>query len=287
MKTYNDRGIGSELVGKVFPVDTFEVLRDHTVGYALAVNDENEKYVKSDSAAVIAPPMFGICFANRIMRDAIDSGILPLPLERTVHGEHEMRFLSPIRPGDVLVTEGTVTNVKQHSTGSTVEIEIASKTRDGTLRICQTQTLFVRVVSSKGTHRRSGSSALNPEYTATNKVPKDQASRYAKASFTEGAPQHEDHEYARSLGYDTYFLTGQNTLAFAAKAIVNCIANGDPARLRRLKVRFSQVVYPCDVLTTNIRRGSASSSYLFETVKQDGSAVLTNGKAEVYRQTVL
>lgn len=276
------REIGTELVGSVLPGDTFEVRRNHTVEYALAVGDDNKKYVGGHSLSVIAPPMFGICFANRVILRAIDKKILSIPLSRTVHGEHEMFFASCIRPGDFLISEGIVTNVEQHSTGSTVTIEVTSKTQDGILRVRQIQTLFVRAPTSVRTHHRRPTPPIHPEYTATVKVPKEQVFRYARASFTEGAQQHEDHAYARSLGYNTYFLTGQHTLAFAAKSIVDHAAKGDPELLQRLKVRFSQVAYPLDFLTTNVYRGSSIVNYVFDTIKQDGSAVLTNGEADIY-----
>lgn len=281
MRISNSGEVCSELIGRVLSADTFEVSRDHTVGYALAVNDENDKYVDDGSTDVIAPPMFGICFANRLIRRAIIEKVLPLPLERTVHGEHELLFSTPIKPGDVLVSEGVVINVEKRSTGSTVEIEMTSKARDGVLRIRQIQTLFVRSLTKTRNKHRIAASRLNPDCVSTVKVSQDQVFRYAKASFTEGAPQHEDHDYARSLGYDTCFLTGQNTLAFAAKALVDNVAKGDPTRLERLKVRFSQVVYPFDLLTTNIWRDSSSNHCSFETTKQDGSLVLTNGEADI------
>lgn len=273
--------VSPDLVGLRLATDTLEVTSELTHRYAQAVMDTNPRYAGCDKSTLIAPPMFGIVVANRILYGAAKSGTLPLPFDRSVHGEHEMRFSSPIRPGDVLISEGQVLHVDERSTGSIIGLEVTTKNDEGAERLSQILTVFVRETDSVGTPRHYSHPSGEPVYVSTVDVPHDQTFLYAKASFTEGIPPHEDHEYARSLGYQTYFLAGQNTMAFAARAIVDGLLGGDPTRLRRLKVRFAQVVYPFDVLTTRIWPGEVSGSYIFDTVKQDGTAALTNGIAEI------
>jgi acyl dehydratase len=73
-------------------------------------------------------------------------------------------------------------------------------------------------------------------------------------------------------------------MAFASRAVLDAVAGGDPARLRRIKVRFSKPVFPGETLTT---RGWVESkedgvtTYGFETLNGRGSPVLRNGIAEV------
>lgn len=273
--------VSPDLVGLRLPTDTLKVTSELTTRYARAVIDQNPRYLGVDEVNLMAPPMFGVVVANRILYDAAKTRVLPLPFDRSVHGEHDMRFSSPILPGDMLISEGQVLHVDRRSTGSVIELEIITKTNDEAERLRQVQTLFVRETDSVGTPRRYLEPSGDPVNESTVSVPGDQTFLYAKASFTEGIPPHEDHEYARSLGYRTYFLAGQNTLAFAAKTIVDGLAEGDPVRLRRLKARFAQVVYPFDTLRTRIWPGETPGNYIFSTVKQDGTAALTNGMAEI------
>lgn len=270
-----------ELAGLRLTKDTLDITGDITIRYARAVIDENPKYLGKDKHNLIAPPMFGVVLANRILYSAVRDGTLPLSFERTVHGEHDMRFSSPIRPGDKLISEGQIRSVEKCSTGITIAIEVITTNHDGAERLGQVMTLFVRETNSIGTPRTYLNPDAEPVHVDTLKVPRDQTFRYAKASFTEGIKPHEDHEYARSIGYRTYFLAGQNTMAFAARAILDSIAESEPTRLRQLKARFAQVVYPCDNLTTRVWASEVPGTYTFATAKQDGTSVLVNGQAEV------
>ena len=87
-----------------------------------------------------------------------------------------------------------------------------------------------------------------------------------------------------AAGLPGIILHGMATMAFASKAVLDAVAGGDPARLRRIKVRFSKPVFPGETLTT---RGWVESktggvtTYGFETLNGRGSPVLRNGVAEV------
>jgi acyl dehydratase len=73
-------------------------------------------------------------------------------------------------------------------------------------------------------------------------------------------------------------------MAFASKAILDAVAGGDPARLQRIKVRFSKPVFPGETLTTRgwvASKEDGVTTYGFETLNGRGSAVLRNGIAEV------
>jgi len=74
------------------------------------------------------------------------------------------------------------------------------------------------------------------------------------------------------------------TMAFASRAVLDAVAGGDPARLKRIKVRFSKPVFPGETLTTRgwvVESGAGRTTYGFETLNARGSAVLRNGLAEV------
>lgn len=276
-------------VEAVFTPDRLEVSSELTTRFARAVNDHNPWYLETEgSQGVIAPPMFGIVPAMRIMRLAELDGRFHLDENRMLHGEQDMHFVSPIRSGDVLITSGWISGIQERSTGSTLDMQIRTDTLEGQERVRQRLTLFIKGETEGSAHGpaeteadlENGQELLD---RVSMEVAQDQTYRYARASFTEGIRVHEDEEYAQTLGYRTMFLQGQCTMAFAAKAIVDSVADGDPRLLRRLEVRFASQVYPGDVVTTEIFRTDSSRRYVFRSLNRGGSVVLKNGAAEFDR----
>ena len=67
---------------------------------------------------------------------------------------------------------------------------------------------------------------------------------------------------------------------------VDHFCEGDPKRLRRLRVRYARPVLPGDTLTTivwNLDDKTGLSSVGLETKKQDGTIVIKNAYADVAR----
>lgn len=268
--------VASDIIGMGFEPDRLAVTPEIIERFARATNDHNPAYL---GAAAIAPPLFGIVPAMLLLRRALIDERLSLPIARTVHGEQDMTFVAPIRAGDALVITGEVVATGERSTGSTIDIDVTTMTEAGDDRLRQTLTVFIRDPSKPKPPWRPAPDHGTPVAEASMRVDPDQTYRYAEASFTQGILPHEDPEFARALGYRTMFLQGQCTMAFAAKAIVDELAGGDPTRLRRMKTRFARVVYPEDVVTTRV--WPAEGAYVFEATNQDGESVLVDGLAEI------
>jgi acyl dehydratase len=92
-------------------------------------------------------------------------------------------------------------------------------------------------------------------------------------------PIHLDVEFARKVGLPGIIVHGLCTMAFASHAVISQICPHDPARLRRLAVRFSAPALPSHTISTSTWRTDAGS-YSFETVASDGARVITDGRAE-------
>ena len=112
----------------------------------------------------------------------------------------------------------------------------------------------------------------------------DQPAIYAQVSLDDN-PIHTDESVAKAAGHPTVILHGLCTMAFASKAVVDEILNGDAERLHRLSVRFSKPVLPEWKLTTKIYDAGMTDNgyhgYRVETSNQDGAVVISNGWAEV------
>jgi acyl dehydratase len=88
--------------------------------------------------------------------------------------------------------------------------------------------------------------AVGDIFTAVREVDPFRSVYYAAASG-DFNPLHIDSRVARAAGFQGTILQGMCTFAWAAEACVAYL--GDPARLRRLRVRFSRPVQAGDVIT--------------------------------------
>lgn len=91
-------------------------------------------------------------------------------------------------------------------------------------------------------------------------------------------PLHADPAVARAVGFDRPILHGLATYGVAGRAILTACCDGDPARLKRLDVRFSAPVYPGETIRTEIWTDGATVSFRCRAVERD-TVILNNGLA--------
>ena len=94
--------------------------------------------------------------------------------------------------------------------------------------------------------KRLSEFAVGDVFTAVREVDPFRSVYYAAASGGFN-PLHIDARIARAAGFQGTILQGMCTYAWVAEACVAYL--GDPARLRRLRVRFSRPVQAGDVVT--------------------------------------
>jgi len=93
-------------------------------------------------------------------------------------------------------------------------------------------------------------------------------------------PLHADPTVAASAGFARPILHGLCTYGVAGYAILKSMCANDPARLRRLDVRFSAPVYPGETIRTEIwDDGRGRASFRSRVLERD-VVVLNNGLAE-------
>jgi acyl dehydratase len=270
----------------------FEVQRERLIAYAEATNDP----IPAHRAGDVANPVFAIVpVFEALMAPALD--VVPLGLfGRVVHGEQDFRFHRPIRPGDVLESRAKMTGFEglPNGTRGTVYLECRDA-GSGELVNEQHVTLFVRgfdtgeAVGTLGPEHRFDEAlrADEPVLDRTAHVDEDQTFRYGPAAG-DPMPIHLDEEVARDAGLPGIIAHGLCTQAFTAWAIVQGLAGGDVARLRRLAVRFSKPVLPGQDLRTRAWRarrapasdGPATTTYAYETTVGE-VAVIRDGLAEI------
>ncbi|MFY9615201.1 MAG: MaoC/PaaZ C-terminal domain-containing protein [Candidatus Dormiibacterota bacterium] len=112
---------------------------------------------------------------------------------------------------------------------------------------------------------------------------REQIKAYADASGDQN-PIHQDDEIAKSVGLPGVIAHGMLNYGLLSRALTDWL--GDPARLRSLSVRFSNMVQPRDTVTckgtvesVDEAGGTAVVSVWME--NQRGEKVLSHGQAEV------
>lgn len=93
-------------------------------------------------------------------------------------------------------------------------------------------------------------------------------------------PLHIDPEIAKAAGFSAPILHGLCTYGLAGRAVIAALCEGDPARLRRLDVRFSSPVFPGETVTIEIWREQPGKAVLRAQVAERGVVVLNNGYVE-------
>jgi len=94
-------------------------------------------------------------------------------------------------------------------------------------------------------------------------------------------PLHADPEVAKAGGFPRPILHGLCTFGVAGHALLRTLCGYDPARLKRMEVRFSAPVYPGETIRTEIwREGAGRAGFRCRIVERDVVAI-NNGLAEV------
>ena len=133
------------------PVEV-EVTRRDIIKYSIATEQRLDKYTSGDEA----PPMFVAGLSREIIPiDDLGADGLPpaslvpdLPLRRVMAGGVSFRFRRPVKPGDVLIFNRTLSNIvgKEGKTGPLIFVtySITCETKDGEAVLDQEQTRILR-----------------------------------------------------------------------------------------------------------------------------------------------
>lgn len=274
-------------VGRQYPAIETTVTAEALQKYASAYNDDNPYFFDANRpGGIIAPPMFGVTVIHQsVLQPVFDTevGIDPI---RLVHGEQDMEFTRPIRPGDVIKSTSKILSIEAKSTGETMVIELNALNQRQEHVLKTLFTVFIRGTGGKVSSAEAR--AAEPERgepcaTVSQTIDKDQTYRYAEASGDHN-PIHVDPNVAKMAGLPGIIVHGLCTMAFTSKVMIDKLGGGDPTRLKRLRVRFSRPVLPGQTITTKVwPAGEAGGRklYAYETYNPDGQAVIRGGIAEV------
>lgn len=93
---------------------------------------------------IVAPPAFATTFAMEPFARACSDPALGVNLVRLLHGEQELEFLEPLRPGDVLTTQGEITRIQERGSLEFLEVTSSTTNQHGRVVVRGVWTAIVR-----------------------------------------------------------------------------------------------------------------------------------------------
>jgi len=281
----------SRLVGASTPAISQEVDARWIMAYAASLGDFNPRYLDTSAGALIAHPVFPVCLewpAILATRDLPGTeNVTGAERARGVHAAHDLHVFRPIRAGDRLSTQATVTGLQGIKSGTAQMLRLDTQDQHGAL-VCRTYQMSV----SRGVRLEGGAIALEHPPTVPVLDPETAGSRGTSGSipielsaglahvYTECAriwnPIHTDRAVALAAGLPDIILHGTATMASAVSRLVEGRLGGDPSRVTRLGGRFSAMVTLPARLTLHVR-GDADDTLFFDVCKADGEEVFSQG----------
>jgi len=268
--------IDLSVIGKKTEPKVFEYTRKDVILYALGVgastNELSFIYENAQGGLQVLPSFCVVAAQHAFPPLGVD-----IEYSRFLHGEHMIRLLHPIPSEGKIVQVGQVMNIFDKGKGAVFHTQITGHLEDGThLYDVKWITFYVGAGNFGGdpgpkTEPIDPPEGVAPDFSVTDRVPENQAALYRLNGDLN--PLHLDPEAAKRGGFDRPILHGLCTYGFATRAIVNGLLGGDVARLRELKVRFSNVVLPGDTLTT---QGWKDDGRYIIQVKTDRAVVINN-----------
>jgi acyl dehydratase len=270
-----------DLAGKTYESVEVTVTAEQIEAYARASGDVNPRYVAGDSqiASPVFPVVPGFALMGAVTSDPALNVENPLMI---VHGEQEFVYHRPIRAGDTLVLTPSLERVEDKGKGATYVTKVSARDAAGEPVTDSLATIFVRGGGS-GSERPATTKPPVPEKGELiaqfdRHVDISMPARYADASGDHN-PIHLDDGVAKAVGLPGVINHGLGTLSLVAGGLVDHLLGGDPGPLRRLRVRFTDMVFPGSGVSTSIW-SNPLGGYLFATSRADDAVVMT-GSVEV------
>jgi len=254
-----------KLMATRFEPATQQYTRKDTILYALGLGvgsldpvDANElKYVYEKQ--LVALPMLAVTLGAGAMRlDHPDFGV---NYQMLLHAEQWLRLHKPLPPEGTVVSHASIDEIYDKGAAKGAIMHMTRKLHDaasGDLLVTMTNVLFLRADGgfggkSEGAPKpRPVPADRPPDLTASLPVSLGQALIYRLAG--DYNPLHIDPEIARIAGFDRPILHGLASYGMVGRALIKVLCGDDPAKLRRLDLRFTSPVFPGEPLQVEIWR---------------------------------
>jgi acyl dehydratase len=258
------------------------------LAFAAAVGDTGPRtFDDAGPEPLVAPPAFcvrlewAVLLGSRQERLGLDAG----ESLRAVHVEQDSTFHRPLRPGDALVTRGRIVAVRDTRAGALVQTRLSTVDAASAAPVVTSwHSSIYRGVALAGQSGRSEEAPGCPERPATLgqwvglPIPREAPHVYSECTGIWN-PIHTERRVALAAGLPDLILHGSAAWAMAGREIVRACAGGDPARLRRLRARFTTPIVPGGEV--RLAHGRGDGGVHFEIRTERGDLALSGGYAEL------
>lgn len=264
------------------PIETRQSLtREQVMLYALGVGASELSFVYEDGLQTLPMMAVTLAYPGFVWRDPE----LGVDWKRLLHGETSITLHAPLPVEGEIVGYTRFGPVFDKGEGKGAvayhvrEIYDAAGTHLATVKNGS-------VLRSEG--GRGGSDEPQPR---PHLIPERAADRVVELTTAENQaliyrlsgdynPLHIDPAVAEAAGFPRPILHGLGTFGVAGRAVLAELCGNDPARLKRLDVRFSSPVFPGETIRTEIWiEGEGRAAYRATVVERD-KLVLNNGYVE-------
>jgi acyl dehydratase len=286
---FSARRVGPKLQSRTKDVSTRNIL-----AYAAGIGETGERYLDdAREGGVCAVPFYcaslewQVVAANRM---APDTGLTLDEVRRTVHAKQDTVFHRPIRPGDQLITDARLVEVRGMKAGTLAVTELSTAERGtGDPVVTSWSTVIYRGTAMDGDPVSLDAVLALPVAPATTlaescvetriPIPREMAHVYCECADIWN-PVHTEREVALAAGLPGIILQGTATWALAGKEIVDTYADGDGAALKRLCGRFVGMVIPGTTITVRHARAPDLPNVInYEVLAGNGAKAIDQGIA--------
>jgi acyl dehydratase len=251
------------------------------MAYAAGLGETDPRYF--DTAAPGGPaahPVFAVCYEWPVALTVREQTIGPALARFGVHSTHDLVIHRPPRAGDRLVTRGTVIGLDPRRAGALVTVRYETVDAAGQPVTTTSYGSLYRGVAVEGASAPARPPASpvadRIRWEETVSVPAQAAHVYTECARIWN-PIHTDIAIARAAGLPGLILHGTANLALAVSRIVARDLDGDPARVRALRARFTGMV-PMPSAFVVRARDPEDGRVAFDAVNLAGHPVLSAGE---------
>ena len=254
------------------------------MAYAAGLGETHERFYDT-RAEIVAHPLFPVCYewapVVALREQVIGDELAPL----SVHATHDLVITRMPRAGATVTTTARVIAVERRRAGTSMVARLTTVDGDGRVLTTTDYGSVYRGVEPSQTGRLAeplvGDDGpaptvdVPPRWTERVEVPAGAAHVYTECARIWN-PIHTDAAVAHAAGLPAIILHGTATLALAVSRVVAHDLDGDPARVRRIRARFTGFVRLPSTITVR-GRGRAGHAIAFDAVGPDGASVLGEG----------